>query len=64
MSLFVGLAPGKGVCVCVFLCDLVVADQNTNGSSEEDAGEWQVCESETHRLGITEDHVKDWVELV
>jgi hypothetical protein len=37
------------VCVCV--CDLVVADQSTKGSSEEDAGEWEVCEAETHKVG-------------
>lgn len=45
MSLFVGLQ-GK---VCVG--DLVVAEQNTSGSSKEDAGEWRVCEAETHQVG-------------
>lgn len=54
MSLFVGLQ-GK---VCV---GDVVAEQNTNGSSKEDAG----CVKLRHtRLGITENHVKDWAELV
>lgn len=52
VSLFVGLQ-GK---VCGG--DLVVAEQNTNGSSKEDAREWQVCEAETHQVGITEGHVE------
>lgn len=48
MSEFVCGAPGKGVCV---EGDLVVAEQNTKGSSKGYAGEWQVCEAETRRVG-------------
>ena len=48
-SEFVCVAGSRERCVCV--CDLVVADQSTKGSSEEDAGEWEVCEAETHKVG-------------